>query len=100
MQRRDHLLEAVVKEIEDLARIDLSDPKFTQKEIEGWDLEGFWFLDLSTTIELYWAWKEHGVMPVSGGFLDQPVQWQTDMKLFRKLYATKVELVKKELGKT
>jgi hypothetical protein len=66
------------------------DGKYKPEPIEAWDLEGYWF-DFDLSLELYKAWKDHGVMAVAGGYLDQPTQWRSTIRLCEKLYATQAE---------
>lgn len=46
---------------------------------------------LELCIDLWRAWNDKGVMPVGGGYLDQPRQWQKLIYLFNKRHNGVVE---------
>lgn len=97
MKLRDKLLEDIVLEFEELAWSTL-DLEYVPKDPENWKLNGF-TLPHEDIFELFFAWKEHGVMAVAGGYYDQPLQWRTEMRKLRKLYGMKVAEVKRALIK-
>lgn len=41
---------------------------------------------LSLSIALFTAWRDHGVMPRSGGYEDQPRRWRAMIALFNQRY--------------
>ena len=41
---------------------------------------------LATCLELWNAWKEHGVTPYGGGYFDQPRQWRRMIRLMNVIY--------------
>lgn len=41
---------------------------------------------LTTCLELWNGWKEHGIMPVRGGYFDQPRKWRTMIRIFNHIY--------------
>ena len=55
---------------------------------EDWKLDGF-MLPYDMAVDMFLAWRKHGVMAVAGGYLDQPTQWEHDMRKMRKLFSTK-----------
>jgi len=40
----------------------------------------------ATCTELWTAWREHGVMPLRGGYLDQPRAWRQMLRFFSSRY--------------
>jgi hypothetical protein len=95
MKLRDKLLEDIVSEFEDLAWSTL-DAEYVPEDPENWKLDGI-PLPHEDVFELFFAWDKHGVMAVSGGYYDQPVQWRRAMRILRKLYGTKAAEVKRAL---
>lgn len=41
---------------------------------------------LTTCVELWNAYKEHGIMPVSGGYFDQPRWWRGLIRVMNSVY--------------
>lgn len=68
-----------------LADLGLTPKPSPNDEPPDYDFTGTMFPN-DDVIEMYIAWREHGVMAVTGGFLDQPIQWHRDMQVCRILY--------------
>ena len=78
-----------------MARAEIDD-RYHFPDTEEWYFEG-WNLPYEDVIELFYAWKEHGVMAVSGGYYDQPIQWRNDIKICERLYSDKMTEVLAEI---
>lgn len=37
--------------------------------------------EFDTALELWVAWRDHGIMPRAGGYLEQPRQWRYTMRV-------------------
>lgn len=46
---------------------------------------------------MWWAWRQHGVLPLSGGYLDQPAAWWETVRILNIWYGVIAgELVENE----
>jgi hypothetical protein len=67
------------------------------KSIPDWTFEGFQSgLSDAKVIQSYWAYREHGVLLMPGGFLDQPPEWWDDMDTCEAIYNTRYAVRKAE----
>jgi hypothetical protein len=64
-----------------MAELGLSDPE-PDKDLE---VDGFWF-PFTTVLEMFEAWKTHGVLPHEGGWLDQSMLWREDLRKMTRLF--------------
>jgi hypothetical protein len=95
MELRDQGLSNLVYEFERHAR-SIMDTEYIPDLPSPWKLDGFPF-PIEDVVEMFFAWQDHGVMAVSGGYLEQPEQWRDAMILCRKIYGTRSAMVRLEL---
>jgi len=55
------------------------------EDVDPW-LEVVLPYSMGLCFDLWAAWKDHGVMPHSGGYSEQPAEWRRMIRLFNSRY--------------
>jgi hypothetical protein len=45
---------------------------------------------------MWWAYRQHGILPRAGGYLDQPAAWWDTVRVLNIWYSTIVDEVREE----
>lgn len=78
-------------------RADL-DPKFEGYAPPRWEFGGFRSnLAYSEILELYRIWRKFGIMPLAGGYFEQPGWWRVDMETCHAIYNTLAHEIAREV---
>ena len=75
----------VVRQVDHQAQIDLG---LDEPDVPEWEFGGFHY-PYQLVRDSYRAFKDHGVLLVTGGYLDQPPEWWADIWTYEALYNTR-----------
>jgi len=75
----------------DFDRLSRQDLHLEDPEIPNWQFSGF-NLPYELVQDTYRAYKNHGVLLVEGGYLDQPEAWWRDIRTCEALYNTRYDM--------
>lgn len=56
--------------------------------VKDWDFNGFHY-PYDLVYDLYLAYRDHGILMVAGGYMDQPPEYWRDMRTCEALYNTR-----------
>ena len=82
-------------EIDRAARVQI-DPEYIAPEPPDADFQGF-KQPRHVVYRQYRDYREHGIMPMAGGYNDQPPEWQHDMDWYEIVYSIRAWMIRKEV---